>query len=315
MPAPGPSRLRLSFYGGLTEGHPGGENGATLAPADFVGLLDDDRREALVRSCQVKQAKYHCFASLLAILACRKARSALSMPADDVGVIACAGSPNTSVAWQLAETLLSRGVDYLNPLYFPNSLASAVACSVAAECQARAFAFGVGYEELAFFEALRLSGVLLRAGRAGCVLIACASDAGPLHRRAMSSAGLLRPPCDVSLCCAVTSSPSSAAGAEVEAVLGPCESLEEIIRSARQEYSVGPGDIYSAVIGERSTMRASYPSSMIAYDAACATCGVMVVEAATASSVTSPDSQRCFLVACQASSASGGVILRRANAL
>ena len=69
-----------------------------------------------------------------------------------------------------------RGRGGVEPLKFPHSIASATATSIAAACNARAFALGLGHDRGAFFDAIEHSARLIRAGFADSVLAVAAHD-------------------------------------------------------------------------------------------------------------------------------------------
>lgn len=180
-------------------------DGLSLDPENVVTHCSEERRASLIRASGVRHAKYHSFAELLAVVACREARADVPLQDEDVGVVATGGPTHTPLAWDFTRTIQQQGVKLVNPMYFPHILQSSVGCTVAAECGARAFAVTVGHGCGAFFESLTAAYDLIGSGFAKAVLIPSVNDGGLQNQMFQERAKRSGLPADIGICCVLTS--------------------------------------------------------------------------------------------------------------
>ncbi|HXZ02405.1 MAG TPA: hypothetical protein VEI03_20585 [Stellaceae bacterium] len=165
--------------------------------ARYVTQLTDAERAVAERASGVKHARLvgsaGCFAAL--------AGSALlqRLGPRETGVI-CTGGP-----WSLAacSTFINRtseaGPGLVNPLQFPATLLSAAATIPASLLHAHAFAFVIGHDRLAFFEALHRASSAVDYRLAAQVLVLAVSSGDVFIEAARARAGVGRPSLDVSI--------------------------------------------------------------------------------------------------------------------
>lgn len=189
----------------------------TMYPSAYV--LTEDQRDRLRQVSGVRMSKKLSFASILAITAAKLCCAHTSVSPDRLGVIASGGPTHLQVAFDLTRAIISEGSEFLDPLRFPHSIPSAVPTSVAAACNAKAFAFGLGDGHEAFFEGIEQAGRLIAANYADSVLVVAANDSGDLVQAAVR-ATRRKDAVDAGICALVT-------GQNVE-----CPSLE-LIQCAR----------------------------------------------------------------------------------
>jgi hypothetical protein len=163
----------------------------------YVTVLDDAERAATEMDSGVKHAHHlgssTCFATLAG-------RAALKYsPGGDTGLI-CTGGPSAlPTARAFTERAIEAGPSLVNPLQFPGTLSSAVATSAASVLRTHAFAYVVGNDRFAFFEALHRAAQSLRYGFAAQVLVVSVSTAERSVEEARQSAALPHPSLDVSI--------------------------------------------------------------------------------------------------------------------
>jgi len=169
-----------------------------------VTLLDPESRVAAEKRSSIKHGRLvgpaACFAALAGTALLSR------MHASPTGLI-CTGGPWALPACaRFVERMTAAGPALVNPLQFPGTLLSGTATAVAGAVGAHAFAFVVGHDRFAFFDALYYARASLRNGLAGQVVIAAASAADPVIERARTCAGLSRPTLDVAAAFGVSSS-------------------------------------------------------------------------------------------------------------
>jgi hypothetical protein len=223
----------------------------TARPEQVFRTLAENERHALTQESGVKHARYHSFAAILGVTACRHARRAIPLADEEVGVIATGGPLHTPTAWDFARTAQRKGVDLLNPMYFAHLLQSSVGCSVAAECGAKAFAMTVGHDGSAFLKSLAAVQDLIRGGFAKAVIMPCVSAGELRNQQIHRFAGHPERVADVGLCCAVSTVPPAdeVLGLELIAVSssfrprspGAPDSREGFAMSARPEGDTNSG--------------------------------------------------------------------------
>jgi hypothetical protein len=175
--------------------------------------------------------------------------------------------------------LVTEGVGLLNPLFFPNTLPSAVPCTIAAECRAKAFAFAVGYSPHSFFEALMTAVQLIKTRHAGSVLIAAVFDAGPVNRRAVAGVNPSLSLGDVSICCLVsTSKPRCGQSGMVRKIAVGAKRVADSVQGCLLE-EPSSVRLFSARWDDDLTVKAFYPSRLNHVWMGCATGAVMCMEA------------------------------------
>ncbi|MGY0833816.1 hypothetical protein [Azospirillum argentinense] len=156
-------------------------------------IVDADERRALCEAVPVTHARYHAQSSLRAITGARQllgGRPDTDLKAADMGVVTVGGPLSLETAWRLTERLLEKGSRFITPIEFPHAIPSAVPCAVALATGARAFAFAVGHDRTAFFEALVRASQAIHHGLATSVLVAALFDANDVARRAAWEAGM-----------------------------------------------------------------------------------------------------------------------------
>jgi hypothetical protein len=184
------SELAVTIEGGFAT-RPGNDF------ARYVTRLNDSERVLAERDSGVKHPHLFGSAPCFATLAGRALLK--RMAPRNTGVI-CTGGP-----WALAacSSFIGRaneaGPGLVNPLQFPATLVSAVATVAASLLEAHAFAYVVGYDRLAFFEALHRASSAIHYGFATQVFVLAISSSGSVAEAARANAGLYGPALDASI--------------------------------------------------------------------------------------------------------------------
>ncbi|TGQ28191.1 MULTISPECIES: hypothetical protein [unclassified Mesorhizobium] len=141
-----------------------------------VSLLAADVRSVLVRTAEVRHARHRDFSTALANLATKRAL----LPEDQrIGIICIGGPVAVAPSLAFAQQALDRGPRFVNPIGFPPTLISDVPTQLAALIGAHQFALTVGWNRLAFLEAIKVADLYRRLGLAELVVVVAAmSGAG-----------------------------------------------------------------------------------------------------------------------------------------
>jgi hypothetical protein len=163
----------------------------------YVDRLGDAERLAAERESGVRHRLHlgssACFAALAG-------RAALHGSAGGETGLICTGGPSAlPAAKAFAERSIEAGPSLVNPLQFPGTLTSAVATSAARVLQAHAFAYAIGNDPFAFFQALHRAAQSLRFGLATRVLVLSVSSGERQVEEARRSAAMPHPSLDVSI--------------------------------------------------------------------------------------------------------------------
>jgi hypothetical protein len=165
--------------------------------ARYVTKLTEAERTVAERESGVKHARMAGTAACCAALAGRVLLDRIG--ARKTGII-CTGGP-----WALAaiNAFIDRAKDagpgLVNPQQFPATLLSATATAPAGLLKAHAFAYVIGHDRLAFFEALRRATVAVEYGLAERVLVLAVSGGDAPIELARERAGLGRHSLDTAI--------------------------------------------------------------------------------------------------------------------
>jgi hypothetical protein len=176
--------------------------------ARYVGKLTNSERATCVQGSGIKHARLVGSAACFAALAGRALIK--RMGSGETGII-CTGGP-----WALAacSTFIDRATEagpmFANPLLFPATLVSATATANASLLNTHAFAYVVGHDRLAFFEALHQASNSVHFGFAAQVLVLAISSGDSYVESARERTVCVRPSLDVSIAFGITAENSQA---------------------------------------------------------------------------------------------------------
>jgi hypothetical protein len=176
--------------------------------ARFVAKLTDEERAIVERESGLKHARMIGAAACSAALAGKALYERLGP--GETGVI-CTGGPWALAACSAFITRVSEvGPGLANPLQFPGTLVSATATAPASMLHAHAFAYVVGHDRLAFFEALHRASLSVQYGFAEQVLVLAVSSSDSFVEAARQRAGVSRPSLDAAIAVGVGAEGSEA---------------------------------------------------------------------------------------------------------
>jgi len=164
--------------------------GPREGPGSGIESLTLARRKALLETSGIRHAAANGLATSLVAHACRSALVEGVVSGDRLGILVNGGPWALDSAITFLRRAATAGPNFVNPLTFPTTLVSSTPTAVAAALGARAFAYSVGHDELAFFDMLRRARQALSYDHADEVLAVAVSADSPmveeLHRRTSS---------------------------------------------------------------------------------------------------------------------------------
>ena len=165
--------------------------------ARYVTRLSETERAIAERDSGVKHARLvgsaACFATLGGSALLKR------LGPGETGVICTCGPWALAACSGFIDRANEAGPGLVNPQQFPSTLVSATATVTASLLHAHAFAYVVGHDRLAFFEAPHRASSAVKYGFSAQVLVLAISSSDSFIEAARGRAGLRRPSLDASI--------------------------------------------------------------------------------------------------------------------
>jgi len=164
-----------------------------------IGTMTEEEQRQVLSNSGVRHAAAYGLQVALCAMAAKAAVEGVAVVPERLGMLTNGGPWAADAALGFLRSAFTRGPQYVNPLVFPATLVSAGPTSAAAVVGAKAFSMATGYDELAFFDALRRGRQSLLYGVADHVVALAASGHSQALQTALHLAGRTKPLLDCSI--------------------------------------------------------------------------------------------------------------------
>lgn len=277
----------------------------------IVRNVDKSNRDQILSTAGLKHAKYHAFSSSLSLIGCKKCLNNATFNRNTLGILCVGGPLHCEIAWSFAEMIIKRGWRLANPLYFPNTIASSIPCSVASALGAKAFAFTIGYDHHAFFDVLRYASQAIHLNYAERVLIASPFDANSIVQRSALELRLSAKFGTTAVCGLLEPSLPENSGLLLHNILPSAKSSKEMLHLVNLKNPIPAKNQFCITVENGMVVKTNFESELRNLAVFTATGGVLVMEAAKAMwHKSNQERYEPFLTICEADNRASGIILQ-----